>query len=151
MRSHRTLLVFLIPVSLLLGAAREFLFLNLNYQIDHLARRSAFSYAHSVFQRWTGGMDLDALLRWKWGLAVAFIAAMWTLAILTARVLVGDHRYLRVITLLFLAVAGLALMLHLTAVPALEAVSVKLLHALQYPVVLVVLWVALRLRVRPVG
>jgi hypothetical protein len=42
-------------------------------------------------------------------------------------------------------------MLHLTAVPALEAVSVKLLHALQYPVVLVVLWVALRLRVRPVG
>lgn len=151
MRSHRTLLVFLIPVSLLLGAAREFLFLNLNYQIDHLARRSAFSYAHSVFQRWTGGMDLDALLRWKWGLAVAFIAAMWTLAILTARVLVGDHRYLRAITLLFLAVAGLALMLHLTAVPALEAVSVKLLHALQYPVVLVVLWVALRLRARPVG
>ena len=151
MRFRRFAILALLLVGVLLGAAREFLFLNLNYQIDHKAHGRPFSYAHSLFQAWTAGMDLASLVRLKWVLAMVFIAAMWSLATIMARVMVGDHRYLRLIAALFLSAAGLALVLHLTGMPALEAVSIKLLHALQYPVVLLVVGVALRLQRRPQG
>ena len=142
MRSRRTAILSLLLVGVLLGAVREFLFLNLNYQIDFVAHGRAFSYAHSLFRGWVKGFDLQALLVLKWSLALAFSGAMLGLAIVLARLLAGDHRHARALFLGYLFFGLLALLLHgmAASVPALEAVSVKVLHGLQYPVVLFLLW-----------
>lgn len=144
MMRRRTLLALLMLAAVALGAAREFLFLNLNYQIDAVANHRAVSYAHSLFRSWTAGLALDALLRLKWALAVLFIASTLALSITFARIAFGDHRYRTTLVWGFVLVGALALVMHLlaTAVPPLYGVSVKLLHVIQYPVVLFVIWAA---------
>lgn len=136
MSARRGLVLVLVLAGVALGALREFLFLNLNYQLDHVARHTAFSYAHSLFQGWVGGLGLRGLLVLKWALACAFIAAMSGLTIALARTCFGSFRHARAILLATIAFAALALALHGLAhwVPALERVSVQLLHMLQYPV-----------------
>ena len=131
-----------------LGALREFLFVNLNYQLDHVERATEFSYAHSIFQRWTMGWDLNDLTRLKWTLALLFIAVMLGLALLLARLLTGDHRYTPGIVLGYLSAGAVALLFHALArtTPAFEGTSVKVLHMLQYPVVLFFVWAAWTLR-----
>jgi hypothetical protein len=128
----------LLLVGIVLGACREFLFINLNYQIDHVARHTRFSYAHSLFQGWTRGMDLGALTALKWALAFAFMVAMAGLCVLLARVLSGSWRHARAIVGGFVLFALLALALHGSArwLPRAETVSIQLSHMLQYPVVL---------------
>lgn len=127
-----------------LGGVREFLFINLNYQIDFLRNHRQVSFAHSAFREQVAGMDLTDLLVLKWVLASAFVLAMLGLCLLLARLLFGDGRYSRTIGLAFGAIGGLAVVLHLLTpvVPAFHGVSVKLLHLLQYPVVLVFIWAA---------
>ncbi|MEZ4757984.1 MAG: hypothetical protein R2817_14245 [Flavobacteriales bacterium] len=141
---RRTLLALLMLAAVLLGAVREFLFLNLNYQLDAVANQRTVSYAHSLFRQWTAGLDLAALLRLKWALALLFTAVMLGLSVACARIVFGDHRYRRVVVLGFALVGAVALLLNAlsAALPALYGVSVKLLHLLQYPVVLFVLWAA---------
>ncbi|MDX9751365.1 MAG: hypothetical protein RBT71_09830, partial [Flavobacteriales bacterium] len=63
------------------GALREFMFLNLYYQIDFTAHGRPVSYAHSLFQGWTQGMGLGALTTLKWALSIAFAGVMLALAI----------------------------------------------------------------------
>lgn len=142
MRKLLLSVIFLGAVSL--GALREFLFLNLNYQLDAVAHNRPISYAHSMFQAWVEGWELPALLRLKWALALLFVALMALAAILLARVLWGDQRYRRPILMAFGAVAALALLLHALAAlhPAFGAIGVKLLHSLQYPVLLFFVWAA---------
>ena len=149
---RRSAILMLLLVGVLLGAGREFLFLNLNYQIDFVAHGRAFSYAHSLFRGWVQGFDLQALLILKWTLALAFSGAMLALSIALARVLAGDHRHARALVLGFAFFGLLALLLHGLAgmVPALEGVSVKVLHALQYPVVLFLLWAGSMIRRTPI-
>ena len=144
MMRRRALLVLLMLAAVVLGAAREFLFLNLNYQIDAVANHRAVSFAHSIFRGWTAGLGLDALLRLKWLLALLFIALTLALSIACARIVFGDHRYRTALVGGFALVGILALVMHLlaNAVPPLYAVSVKLLHLIQYPVVLFVIWAA---------
>lgn len=139
--------LIIVAAAVALGALREFLFLNLNYQLDAVARQRTISYAHSMFQAWVEGWDLDALLRLKWVLAIAFITLMATASVLLARVLFGDHRHRRNLLLGFALASLLALALHaLGAVhPAFPLVALKVLHALQYPVVLLFLWAAHRI------
>jgi len=124
------------------GALREFLFLNLNYQVDAVARNRPISYAHSMFQAWVQGWDLPALLRLKWALALLFAAAMAAACVLLARVLFGDHRHRRFLLLAYALAGAMVLLLHaLSALdPAFGNIAVKLLHALQYPVVLFFVW-----------
>lgn len=131
-------------VAVALGAAREFLFLNLNYHIDFLAHKRQVSYAHSLFRGWVQGMDLGDLLVLKWMLALLFIATMLLLAVVLARLLFGDHRYRRAIVAAFGLIGALALLLHGLAgvLPGAKATSVKLLHTLQYPVLLFFIWAA---------
>lgn len=133
------------------GALREFLFLNLNYQLDAVARQRPISYAHSMFQGWVEGWDLDALLRLKWLLAMAFIVLMALAAVLLARVLFGDHRHRTAIVVGFALSSLVALALHAlgTLHPAFPLVAIKVLHALQYPVVLLFIWAAHRLAAQP--
>lgn len=136
--------MFCAAAGLALGALREFLFLNLNYQIDHVARHTPFSYAHSLFRARVQGWSLSQLTWLKWGLAVLFIALMLGLSLLLARTLFRDRRLDRHILLGFAGIGGSALLLHVMAhwLPRAEAVSVKLLHLIQYPVLLVFLWAA---------
>ncbi len=148
MMGRRTGIVVIFAVAVLLGALREFLFLNLNYQLDFLANHRRVSYAHSLFRGWVAGMDHGQLLVLKWALALLFVLAMLVLAILLARLLFGDHRYRKAIITGFGAIGGTALLLYLVApgrtVPG--AIAVKLLHTLQYPVVLFFIWAGSLLR-----
>ena len=145
MNRRRLAIIAILFVGVALGALREFLFINLNYQIDHVARHTPFSFAHSMFQGWVGGFHLHALIRLKWTLAFAFIALMWLLCVLLARALLGTHRRARLVTFFFLVVGFVALILHFAsryAMPGFATVSVKLLHTLQFPVMLFFLWAA---------
>ena len=141
---RRTLLALLMLAAMLLGAVREFLFINLNYQLDALTYKRPVSYAHSLFRGWTDGLDLSALVMLKWVLALLFIGLMLLLSMAVARIVFGDHRYRGALVAGFLLIGAVALALHAFSgsVPALYGVSVKLLHLLQYPVLLFFIWAA---------
>ncbi len=141
----RSTLVACLLLALVLGGLREFLFVNLNYQLDHVARRTEFSFAHSIFQRWTNDWSLGDLTVLKWTMACASTASMCLLCVWLARALFAPRRFDKWILLAYGAIGLFAFLLHLSArwfAPPLEVVSVKLLHALQYPVVLIFLWAA---------
>jgi len=136
--------ILLLLMGVVLGACREFLFINLNYQIDHTARHTRFSYAHSLFQGWTGSMDLGGLLRLKWLLALSFILIMASLSVLMSRVLFDTWRHTRPLAFGFVLFAIVSLAFHALARwhPDFEMVSIQLSHMLQYPVVLLFLLLA---------
>lgn len=138
--------LLILGIAVVLGSLRDFLLINLNYQLDHVQRATPYSYAHSGFQAAVNGWGLKALVALKWGLAIGFVAATWSLcqgllAVFGMRAQVG-----RLLTIGFGGIAVLALLAHALARvwPRLEPVSVDLLHAIQYPVIvlllLVVLW-----------
>ena len=141
-------IVLILVIAIVLGAIREFLFLNLNYAIDHLANHRTVSYAHSAFRAAVDGWSLDSLHRLKWVFSAAFIGANLLLSIGLARILFGDHRYRRVVLLAFVGIGAVALLLNgfASSLPGLGHVAVKLLHVLQYPVLLFFIWAAARLR-----
>jgi len=143
--SKRSAGIFAILIgAVVLGALREFLFLNLNYEIDHVENHRAVSYAHSMFRAAVDGFSLRTLLGLKWALAVFFIGLTLGLSILLARILFGDQRYRNLLVIGFLVIGAIAFLLHACASihPAFELVSVKLLHMLQFPIVLFFLWAA---------
>lgn len=142
---HRNLLVVIILLGgLAVGALREFLFINLNFQIQHVRYATPYSYAHSLFRAWVQGWDLADLLRLKWVLAVLLSAVMLGLCIGLARVLFGSHTYRKALVIGYGLAGALAVLLHLAGglAPQLGSISVKLLHALQYPVMLFLVWAA---------
>ncbi len=140
----------IVLAGVLLGAAREFLAINLNYQIDAVRYQRIISYAHSLFQSWVEDWSLQALVRLKWWIALVFAGLMCLLCIGLARLLNGDHRHRTAIVIAFLVTGALALGLHLASgpVPQFGAASIKLLHLMQYPVVLFFVWAASRLEKR---
>lgn len=150
MTRRRLVIGSILLLAVALGAAREFLFLNLNYQIDHVENHRAFSYAHSAFQRAVAGWSLWELVLLKWMAAFFCVLVMLGLAVGLSRLLFGDHRYRMMLLIGFGTIGGAALLLHRVGVtmPAAEAVSVKLLHLLQYPVVLFFFWAAAALQHR---
>jgi hypothetical protein len=140
----------ILAVSVVLGSLREFLFINLNYEIDRVAHHREVAYAHSRFRAWVQGWDLSGLVRLKWGMSLAFIVAMLLLCIALMRLVQGSFRSAPILGLGFAAVGTVALLFHGLSglMPAFEVVAVKLLHMLQYPVVLIFLWAAEMLRRR---
>lgn len=148
--SRRAGIAGLLLIGVALGSLREFLFINLNYEIDRVRYQRPIAYAHSRFRAWTAGWDLDGFIALKWTLSLAYMAAMLGLAILLMRLLQGHFRAARYLTLAYGALGLLALGFHALsgALPPLEAVGVKLLHLLQYPVLLFFLWAAHLLRSR---
>ncbi|MFN3875793.1 MAG: hypothetical protein ACK4L7_07775 [Flavobacteriales bacterium] len=143
MRQRDLLSAAVLAMGLALGALREFLFTNLNYQLDFLRRgQRGSNYAHSAFQRWAESIDLQSLLVLKWAAAAGFVAAMLGLTLVLARLRMGSHRLARVIIAVFAGAALLALACHWAApvFPGLGPVSIDLLHALQYPLPLLVVW-----------
>jgi len=144
MRKGDAVGIGIVALATALGAVREFLFVNLNYQIDSYAQGRTLSYAHSAFQKVVAGSGLDQLILLKWGLAALFVVLMLAAGIALSRVLFGDHRYRKPIVLGTLAIAVIALAFHGLAawMPALEGVSIALSHALQYPVPLLFIYAA---------
>lgn len=141
-RRAETVLVLFVAV--VFGSWREFAFINLNYQIDHVQHHTAFSYAHSMVQGWTRGMDLRTLLAVKWGLALLSMAVMAGLCVVLARILFGTWRHLPYILMGFAGFAVLSLALHSLSrwAAPFELVSVRLSHMLQYPVPLLFVLIA---------
>lgn len=130
-----------LTIAIALAGLREYLFINLNYQLDHVRRATGSSYADSLFQAWTTEWSLQQLNMLKWGMAVGYISVMTSLAVLLAGSLFGHPRYTKPIVLAVAVVSAFALLLHLLSawLPPLAEVGVKLLHMVQYPVVLLVL------------
>lgn len=141
-RRAEVALIFL--AGILYGSWREFTFINLNYQIDHVARDTPFSYAHSMVRGWIGDWGLSALLALKWSLAFLSMGVICGLCIVLARVLWGHWRQAKWIAAGFAAFALFSLLMHFLArqVPALEEVAIGLSHMLQYPVPLVFVLIA---------
>lgn len=141
---RRIEVALVLVVGIAFGAWREFTFININYQLDHVARHTPFSYAHSMVQAWTSGMDLQALLVVKWTLALLSIALMAGLTIVLARILFGTWKQAVPILLGFAAFAILSLLMHVLArwAAPFELVSVRVSHMLQYPVPLVFVLIA---------
>jgi hypothetical protein len=147
MRHRWVRTALLLVAGVALGSLREFLFVNVNYQIDHVARATPFSYAHSAFQGWVAGWGTRPLFTLKWSMAIGFIVAMWSLCMLLLRTYSAPRRLLALVSVLFVLIPAGALLLHLLAyrAPLAEEASVNLLHAVQTPIVLVFLWVTLAL------
>lgn len=139
-----TRLAAILVAGILCGAVRDFLFINLNYQIDHVQRATPGSFAHSRFQAWVQGWDLSDLVRLKWALAGGFVLCTWGLCLLLLVNAQATARLAKPVTAIFLGIGLAALFAHVLArwLPVEEA-SVNLLHAIQYPVLLLVLQVAL--------
>jgi len=133
----------LLGLGIALGSLREFVFINLNYELSAASGQTPWSYAHSAVQRALEGWTVPQMLRLKWVLAMAFVATMGTLTFATGRLLFG-RRLDRVIGLGYGLIALLALLLHVAAhwLPFTASAGVKLLHLLQYPMPIVVLVVA---------
>jgi hypothetical protein len=140
-------LAFVVVLAIIAGALREFIFINLNYQLDFLANHRAVSYAHSMFQGWVRGMGLGQLVVLKWVMAALFTGLMLGLGLLLSRLLFGHHRNTLPLIVAYVAIGLLALFFHALSAgdDGWHVISVKLLHALQYPVVLVFIWGAHRL------
>ena len=146
--SRRTAgMLSILLIAVVLGAIREFLFINLNYQIDFLGSDRAYSYAHSQFQLAVAGLGLKELWIMKWAFAAVFALFMLLLAILLARVLFGDHRHAPKLVGAYAAIGIIALLFHAISNgnDGWYNISVKLLHALQYPILLVFIWGASQL------
>lgn len=141
---RKLLIAAVLLVAILLAERREFLFINLNYQIDHVARGTPFSYAHSAFRAFVAGWSLEALTTLKWALSLAYIAVNTLLAVALSLLLHGHHRYTPPILFIVGAVCVAALGFHAlgAVVPGGLDIGVKLLHMVQYPVVLLVLLVS---------
>jgi len=133
----------LLGLAIALGSLREFVFINLNYEVSAASGQTPWSYAHSAMQRALEGWSVPALLRLKWLLAVAFTLAMGTLTFVAGRMLYG-RRLDRVILPGYGLIALLALLLHVAAhwLPFTASAGVKLLHLLQYPMPIAMLVVA---------
>jgi hypothetical protein len=140
-------LAAILVVAIVLGAIREFLFINLNYQLDHVRYDRAVSYAHSMFRGWVAGMGLRDLVILKWILSLVFITLMMVLGILLSRLLHGSYLHARKIVAAYVLLSLLALGLNAlsTGVDGWYNISIRLLHALQYPVILLFIWAAHRL------
>lgn len=137
----RPAMLLLLVAGVALGALREFVFINLNYQLDHVQRGTRWSYAHSAFQRAVAGMDLSDLVRLKWVLASLFIAVNCLLVVLLARCLAGHWGRSRVIVLIYMGVGLLAFVFSRlgAGVPGMDRIALQLLHLVQYPVPLLLL------------
>lgn len=142
MAGKRFAIFGILILGILLGALREFMILNLNYQIDFVGNHRVDNYAHSLFQGWVNGWNISHLIVLKWLMAIAFAGAMCTLCILLLRSLFGDHRYVKFVLIGFATMGITATAFHFlsTMIPALEGVSIKLLHMIQYPVLLFFVW-----------
>jgi hypothetical protein len=132
----------------LLGAAREFVATNINFQIDFLSNSRERNYAHSVFREWAQGWDLADAQRAKWLAAGAFMVSMAALTAAMARTRFGDHRYIAPILLGFAALGACAGICYWTNPALLRPVAIAILHALQYPVPVLLVWVLSWLRAR---
>lgn len=141
---RRMEIIAVLVAGIVLGACREFVFINLNYQIDHVEHHTSFSYAHSIVQGWTRGIGLDGLLVLKWSLTLLSMALMAGLCILLARILFGTWRQAIPILVGFGGFALLSVAMHGLArwAPPFELVSVRLSHMLQYPVTLLFVLIA---------
>ena len=138
----RIITLSILGAGVAMGALHDFVFINLRFQEDFLRRGRPLSYAHSMFQAWVRDLDLKELHVLRWVLAVGFAAAMLALAVALARLLFGSHRYRGAIVMGYLIIGVLALGCYMGAsiLPPLAPVGTKLLHALQFPLVLVFIW-----------
>ena len=144
MRRSTALAMLLIGAAIAIGAFRDFVFVNLNYHLDFLEHARRISYAHSLFRTWVGEIDAHGLRLLKWLFALCFILCNLALAIGLSRVRFGDHRYRAPIAIGFGLVALIAGVSNVLGawLPIFSVLGVKLLHLLQYPVVLLLIWAA---------
>ena len=115
--------LLVLALAVVLGSLRDLLLINLNYQLDHVQRGTPYSYAHSAFQAAVSGWGLKALIALKWGLAIGFVAATWTLCQALLAVFGVRARAGRLVTIGFGGIAVLANLRTRTIDPGLVPLS----------------------------
>lgn len=143
------LLVGMVIIGIALGALREFIFVNLNYWIDHVARSTEHLYAHSYFD-FLHGTSLGSLKAMKWTIAVLLIILMFVLTSLFLELFFQRREVRKWVVICFggaLSFSAIFYILHLILAPetAMLSISVKAFHALQYPFFVLVLVPAISL------
>lgn len=128
-------------VAIILGSMREFLFVNLNYQIDHVRRSTPFSFAHSKFQALVEGWTLQDLLITKWALAGFLVIIVMVLTLQVARIVFRGPRYDRFVLIGYGTASLVSLLLFIASswLPALRLAAVQLLHSLQFPIIMIMI------------
>ena len=144
MRSGTWPSLAIVALAAALATVRDFLFVNLNSELHFRQHRKALNYAHSQFKAWAQAWSTTELCSLKWVLAFCFIGFNLLLAIALARVRFGDHRYRMAVILGFVLLGAAAFSAQLVSpyLTGFGTLATKLLHALQYPVLLLVIWAA---------
>jgi len=147
--SRTFILISLVIIGISLGALREFIFINLNYWIDHVARHTQHLYAHSFFD-FLQGSSLGNLKMIKWTVAIGFVVLMLIFTILFLEVFFRRREVRKWVVICFtgtLVFSASFFLLHLICAPetAMLSISVKAFHALQYPFFIIVLIPAITL------
>lgn len=100
----RTLRIILLLLSVagivLLGSLREFIFVNINYQLKYLYYEQAESYAHSFFD-FLNNYSYAEIYYSKWWLMAIFTILFWVCSLLIVYFLKPERKWLKWMTLMY--------------------------------------------------
>ncbi len=113
----RTLVVILVVAMILLGAFRDFLFVNVNFQLQYLWKVQVLSdslavgRAHSLFD-FLKSYDYYTVYYTKFALTLVFAFLYWLNTILVVKLVFGDKKFLKYTTYVFAIVVLISLVLY---------------------------------------
>lgn len=110
-RNVRRIIVFLLVVGMiLLGAFRDFVFVNINAQLYHLLKNTPFSKAHSSFD-FLEGIDYWTIYYWKFALTGIFTVLYLVITWLIIKVLFNNRNFQKYTVYLFASVVAISMLL----------------------------------------
>ena len=110
-RTVRRIVVFCLVIGMiLLGAFRDFVFVNLNLQLNYLWKKLPFSRAHSSFD-FLEGYDYWTIYYWKFALTGIFTLLFLLITLGLIKVIFNNKKFQRYTLYLFGGVIGISLLL----------------------------------------
>jgi hypothetical protein len=106
----RIVVFCLVVLMILLGAFRDFVFVNINYQLIYLWKEKDFSKAHSFFD-FLEGYDYWTIYYWKFALTGIFALLYFVLTWTLIKVLFNNRKFQRYAVILFGSVVAMSLLL----------------------------------------
>jgi hypothetical protein len=106
----RIVVFCLVVLMILLGAFRDFVFVNINYQLNYLWKEQDFSRAHSFFD-FLAGYDYWTIYYWKFALTGIFALLYFVLTWTLIKVIFNNRKFQRYAVILFGSVVAMSLLL----------------------------------------
>lgn len=112
MKKRNRIIIILLFVAwvVFLGFLREYLFVNINYNIEFLSGNRVYNYADSAFQ-FMSEYSISTLYTLKWVGTLLFFLLYWLSGILFIKILYNQKKFMLIYTIIYLAIftfAGLA-------------------------------------------